>query len=239
MRPQPNSPQAIQSPVISVVVANGDPVASDIASILGRHADIDVIVACDNGKTAAASIQQFVPDIAVLDVGISDLNVFDVLSGIAANRLKTRVVFLVASPAKYDLAGLVGLGAQGILFKDADPDTIFDCVRNVYHGKRWLPAQVNAVLGDEMGRGRGSKPVIRVLTPRQREIALLVCDGLSNKQLGEQLNLTEGTVKVHLHKIYRKLGVQNRTALSTLAIANRASLRSRRGKRSDVIRQMT
>jgi two-component system nitrate/nitrite response regulator NarL len=59
---------------------------------------------------------------------------------------------------------------------------------------------------------------VKALTVRERQIALLVCDGLSNKQLGEQFNLTEGTVKVHLHNIYRKLGLRNRAALSTLVV---------------------
>jgi two-component system nitrate/nitrite response regulator NarL len=59
---------------------------------------------------------------------------------------------------------------------------------------------------------------VKALTVRERQIALLVCDGLSNKQLGEQLDLTEGTVKVHLHKIYRKLGLRNRATLSALVV---------------------
>jgi two-component system nitrate/nitrite response regulator NarL len=76
---------------------------------------------------------------------------------------------------------------------------------------------------------------VKALTVRERQIALLVCDGLSNKQLGEQLNLTEGTVKVHLHKIYRKLGLRNRAALSALVATSRAPLKSRRLKRSEVV----
>jgi two-component system nitrate/nitrite response regulator NarL len=75
---------------------------------------------------------------------------------------------------------------------------------------------------------------VKALTVRERQIALLVCDGLSNKQLGDQLNLTEGTIKVHLHKVYRKLGLRNRAALSALMVTSRASLKSRRLKRSEV-----
>jgi len=82
---------------------------------------------------------------------------------------------------------------------------------------------------------RSRRRAVKALTVRERQIALLVCDGLSNKQLGEQLNLTEGTVKVHLHKIYRKLGLRNRAALSALVATSRAPLKSRRLKRSEVV----
>jgi two-component system nitrate/nitrite response regulator NarL len=75
---------------------------------------------------------------------------------------------------------------------------------------------------------------VKALTVRERQIALLVCEGLSNKQLGEQLDLTEGTVKVHLHKIYRKLGLRYRAALSALVVTSRTPLKSRRLKRSEV-----
>jgi DNA-binding NarL/FixJ family response regulator len=175
----------------------------------------------------------------MLDIVMSDLIVFEVLCSIAADGYKNKVVCLTAARTGHDITAAIAMGAKGIIFKDATPDSIVDCVRDVFHGKNWFPAALlNAAPERETGRRPQGKPLIRALTARQRQIALLVCDGLSNKQLGQQLDLTEGTVKVHLHKIYRKLGVRNRTALSALAMAGRASLKSRRGKRSDVIAQM-
>jgi DNA-binding NarL/FixJ family response regulator len=238
MYPQPANLDRIVSSRISVIVADDNSVPSDVAGILSDHPDIDVVDVCSDGKAALGLIQQFIPDIAMIDVGMSDLNVLDIMSSIAANGLKTKVVCLTASPVGYDLTGAIALGVQGILVKGTAPDSIVDCVRDVFRGKRWLPGHLEAAPKREIGRRRQVKPLIRTLTPRQRQIALLVCDGLSNKQLGAQLNLTEGTIKVHLHKIYRKLGVRNRTALSTLTIASRASLKPRRGKRSNVTSQM-
>jgi RNA polymerase sigma factor (sigma-70 family) len=237
MYPQPANLDRIVSQRISVIVADHNPmVPSYIASILSGRPDVDVVDVCSDGKAALGLIQQFIPDIAIIDVGMSELNVLDIMSSIAANGLKTKVVCLATSLVGYDLTGAIAMGVQGILVKGTAPDNIVDCVRDVFHGKRWL-GQIEAAPERETGH-RPVKPLIRTLTPRQRQIALLVCDGLSNKQLGEQLNLTEGTIKVHLHKIYRKLGVRNRTALSTLTIASRAFLKPRRGKRSNVTGQM-
>ena len=80
-----------------------------------------------------------------------------------------------------------------------------------------------------MERRRHDKHPIRALSERERQIAFLVCDGFSNKQLGVHLNITEGTIKAHLHNIYRKLDVRNRAALSALAMTTRGAL-SRRCK---------
>ena len=213
---------------ISVIIADDHPMMSGgIASVLGAQADIDIIVACNTGKSAAAAIQQFVPDVAVLDIGISDLNVLDVLSNIAADGFKTKVVCLTTVPTGHEITAAVAMGARGIIFKDAAPDSIVNCVRDVFNGKLWFPAAGPDVAPErKIARRPQRGSLIRVLTARQREIALLVCNGVSNKQLGQQLNLTEGTVKVHLHKIYQKLGVRNRAALSALATASRVSRKS-------------
>lgn len=226
MNPQSSSISKSVPRPISVVVA--DPMMSrGIASILGAQMDINIIAACDTGKVATAAIRQFVPDVAVLDIGLSDLDVLEILSDIAAEGLKTKVVCLTAMPTGHEITAAIALGAGGIISTNAAPNSIVDCVRDVFYGKRWIPAAVvDAAPERDIRNRRQGKPLIRALTPRQRQIALLVCDGLSNKQMGQQLNLTEGTVKVHLHKIYRKLGVPNRTALSSLAMASRNSRKS-------------
>ena len=210
---------------ISVIIADDHPTMSgDIATVLGEQTDIDLIVACNTGKSAADAIRQFVPDVAVLDVEISDLNVLDILSSIAADGFKTKVVCLTAAPTGHEITAAVAMGARGIMLKKAARNTIIDCVRDVFHGKHWFPpAQPDIAPKRKIAAGPQGRSNIKALTARQWQIALLVCTGISNKQLGQQLDLTEGTVKMHLHKIYRKLGVRNRAALSALAMASRAS----------------
>jgi two-component system, NarL family, nitrate/nitrite response regulator NarL len=221
---------------ISLIIANGHPnMASDIVRDLGDHTDIDIVLACSSGRIVAAAIKQFVPDVALLDIEISDLNLLDILSRIAADGLKTKVVCLTGSALDGRLTTAIAMGAKGILSKQAAPQNVVDCIRDVFYGENCLPSSFfDAQPEREMRPRRQGKRAVKALTVRERQIALLVCDGLSNKQLGEQLNLTEGTVKVHLHKIYRKLGLRNRAALSALMVTSRVSLKSRRGKRSEV-----
>jgi DNA-binding NarL/FixJ family response regulator len=208
---------------ISVVVADDHPVVlRGITEILRAQPDISVVAACSCGRDATAAIQQFVPDVAVLDIVMPDLNGLDVLSSIERQGLKTRVVILTAVATEDRVLAAMTRGAKGLLFKDAAPDDLVDCVREVAKGKLWFPNDlVGAAREHELGRQTDSKRSIGELTPREQQIALLVSEGLTDNLVAEQLNLAEGTVKSHLHHIYRKLGVPNRTALSVLAITHR------------------
>jgi two-component system, NarL family, nitrate/nitrite response regulator NarL len=211
---------------ISTIIAYTHPIPSGFARLLGEFTNINVVLACSSGRVAAAGIQQYAPDVALLDLEIVDLNLSDILSSIAADGLETKIVCLASSPSDRDLTRAIAMGVKGILLKDAEPDKIVDCVRDVFQGKGSFPDSPSE---RKMERRRRDKHSIRALSERERQIAFLVCDGFSNKQLGVYLNLTEGTIKAHLHNIYRKLDVRNRAALSALAMTTRGAL-SRRGK---------
>jgi DNA-binding NarL/FixJ family response regulator len=111
------------------------------------------------------------------------------------------------------------------MLKDAAPDDLVHCVRQVAAGQQWFPTKiVDAAIEREIGDQAESKRLVEMLTPREREVVASLCKGLSNKKIARQLNLTEGTVKIHLHNIYDKLGVTNRTALTALVIVHRNQL---------------
>jgi two-component system, NarL family, nitrate/nitrite response regulator NarL len=206
---------------ISVVVADDHPVVlRGITEILRAQPDINVVAACGTGRTATDAIQQFAPDVAVLDIVMPDLNGLEILSSIERQGFKTRVVILTGAATEDRVLAAMTRGAKGLLFKDAVPDDLIDCVREVAKGKLWFPNDpVGAAREHETGRQADSKCSIGELSPRERQITLLVSDGLTDKLVAEQLNLAESTVKSHLHNIYKKLDIPNRTALSARARA--------------------
>jgi two-component system nitrate/nitrite response regulator NarL len=210
-------------PPVSVVVADDHPaVLYGIAEILRAQPDISVVAACGAGESATAAIQQFTPDVALLDIIMPDLSGLDVLRGIVKDGIKTRVMLLTAAATDERILAAMTSGAKGLLFKDAAPDNLVDCVREVAKGKLWFPhGLVGAALEREGARRADRECSIKALTPREAQIALLVSEGLSNKLVARQLNIADGTVKVYLHHIYAKLGISNRTALCALATAHR------------------
>jgi two-component system nitrate/nitrite response regulator NarL len=184
-----------------------------------------VVALCEDGIAAAEAIRQSVPDIAVLDISMPGLNGLDVLSRITSDGLATKVIFLSATATDAQILTAITRGAKGIMLKDIAPESLADCVRQVDSGGQWFPADVvDAAMEREMGRRVQSKQLVQTLTPRERQVVVSLCEGNSNKMIARQLNLTEGTVKVHLSNIYNKLGVANRTALTALTIVHRDQL---------------
>ena len=165
---------------ISVVVADDHPVVlRGITEILRSQPDISVVAACNGGRDATAAIQQFAPDVAVLDIVMPDLNGLDVLLSTVRHGFKTRVVILTAVATDDRILAAMIKGAKGLLFKDAAPDNLIDCVREVARGKLWFPNDPVGVPRErETQRQADGKCSIGALTPREGQMALLVSKGL-------------------------------------------------------------
>ena len=211
---------------VSLVLADDHPVVlHGIAAILQSEPEINVAELCADGIAAAKAIRQHVPDVAVLDIKMPGMTGLDVLSTILAEGLSTKVVFLSAAASDAQILTAITRGAKGIILKDVAPESLAQCVRQVAGGGTWFPTDlVDAAMERELGRRVQSARLLEALTVRERQVVVSLCEGNSNKQIARELNLTEGTVKIHLHNIYNKLGVMNRTALTALTIVHRDQL---------------
>ena len=224
-----------QIPTISIVVADDHPVVlHGVADVLRFHPDMNIVAVCSDGATAFDAIRRWSPNVAVLDISMPGMSGLDVLAGIAADGLATKVVLLTATASERQLLRAIAEGVQGIVLKEQALTELVQCVRSVAEGRQWLPLNlVDAALERETRRRSSSHSLVQLLTVREREVSLLVAEGLSNKEVGRRLELSEGTVKIHLHNIYQKLQVNNRTSLAALAIANRDELELPGGHRRE------
>jgi len=153
--------------------------------------------------------------------GLSGLQV---LATAASEGLRTRVLLLTSSMEAHELATAAARGAYGAVPRDASPETLIGYLRQVAAGRKILP-----FLSDEEPRhvqGRRTRngdaqDILSLLTERERQIMQLVSEGLSNKEIGHWLEISDGTIKVHLHNIYQKLSINNRTTLAALAMSRR------------------
>ena len=106
------------------------------------------------------------------------------------------------------------MGVRGILLKQMEPRLLVQCVRKVHAGDQWIERRTARLSLEKMlRREAGALEIASLLTLRESSILKMVAEGLSNKQIGEKLFITEGTVKVHLHNIFKKLQVNSRVAL--------------------------
>jgi two-component system nitrate/nitrite response regulator NarL len=193
---------------VRIVVADDHPVVlGGLITLLNEDKTFKVVATCGNGAEAINAIRALKPDLALLDVNMPALNGLQVQKTLNAENLPTRVCFLAASLTDREIVDAAAQGAFGIILKE------------------WLPA--NFVEGASERQREHHAQIAKVsdlLSPREIEIMLKVAEGFSNKQVGRQLNITEGTVKMHLHSIYQKIQVTNRTSLANFAMAYRDRL---------------
>ena len=133
-------------------------------------------------------------------------------------QVPTRVVILTAGLDEDDVLEAVRCGVRGIVLKDMAPERLVECIRAVHAGGPWLEQQtVSRALDRLVRREAESGAAPGSLTPRERELVRLVAQGLRNKEIARKLDITVGTVKIHLHNVYQKLGVDSRVALTLWA----------------------
>jgi len=202
-----------------VVLADDHPVVlAGVHSLLSTCGEYRILATASDGSQALKLIRELEPDIAVLDMSMPIMTGLQVLESLQSDGLATRVVFLTAAAEDKEVAGAVAAGAWGIMLKATAADELLDCLAAVGKGHRWLPDEITKpAIEREAARQAEDEEYNSVLTAREREIAILVAQGLSNKEISRKTGISEGTVKLHLHNIYRKLKVANRTALATAA----------------------
>jgi DNA-binding NarL/FixJ family response regulator len=204
---------------IRLVLADDHPLLLDaLVRLLEREPDMKLVAQCGDGEAALAAAREHRPDVLLLDLRMPRLCGLEVVRRVAAEGLGVRVVVLAGELGEEELLELVRLGVRGAVPKETAPEALVRCIRAVHAGGQWLEGQaagriVERLLAGEGVNGRHHDG----LTPREAELARLVSRGLRNKEVAARLGISEGTVKIHLHRIYEKLGVTSRVELANHA----------------------
>jgi two-component system, NarL family, nitrate/nitrite response regulator NarL len=204
---------------VSVVIADRHPVfLQGLSNLLGAESDFRIVARCSDGAGCIDAIRLFLPDIGILDFSMPDISGLKILTTLNSENLSTRLIFLTTSVEERDLTALAAAGAYGVLLKDQEPETLMQTVRQVAAGQRVLPFSSSEEAVSRVQTAITEKG-LALLTERERQIMRLVSEGLSNKEIGRRLNVTDGTIKVHLHHVFQKLDISNRTSLAAIAIS--------------------
>ena len=195
-----------------MVVADDHPIYREgIVRAINERPDLDLVGEAADGRQALERVQEFSPQVAVLDIRMPGLDGTQVLSAMRRDGLETEVLFLSAFMEPELAYRTVASGARGYLSKESSRHEVCEAIVTIARGGTALAAEAQAGLAREIQERErtGGRPQ---LTDREQEVLNFVAQGLSAPDIGKQIHLSTTTVKSHLHSLYEKLGVSDRAA---------------------------
>ena len=204
---------------IRIVLADDHPVVRrGLTQFFADEEEMDIIAECSDGESALAAVARHAPDILLVDLRMPGLGGMEVLRKLKDFARPVPTVLLAGNISDDEVMEAMRLGAKGVVLKEMAPSLLVQCIRKVAAGGVWLEKEaVGRALEKMLQNEEALGKVREILTPREIEIVRMVASGLSNREAGEKLFISEGTVKTHLHTIYEKLGIKSRVHLANYA----------------------
>ena len=187
-----------------------------------RH--IEVVASLGDGNEGIRAAMEIQPDIILLDMRMPDPDGLTVLRQLRENGLEMPIVILTTSSDEEDLVESLRTGASGYLLKDMEPDALVQSLREVQSGKTVVAPELAGSLarvvqgGEKEIEKEPEHDLFSELTPRETEILTFLANGQSNKSIARDLGISDGTVKLHVKAILRKLGVHSRVEAAVIAV---------------------
>jgi two-component system nitrate/nitrite response regulator NarL len=192
-----------------------------LEGLLARRG-IRVLAAVGDGREGLRLARELSPDVILLDMRMPELDGMEVLKQLRQSGFRMPIVMLTTSSDERDLVQSLRSGAQGYLLKDMEPDELVLALRDIVAGKTVVapdlaPVLAKVVQGEALPSAAEESPFAE-LTPRESEILALLAEGQSNKVIARNLGISDGTVKLHVKAILRKLGVHSRVEAAVIAV---------------------
>jgi len=198
-----------------VLLADDHPMIRTALDVLLRDTSYELAGIAGTGEAALAELDRLDPEILLLDLQMPGGNGMDVLRHVRSKKTPVKVILLTAAIDDQMLLEARALKVNGMVLKNSDPAYLLECLDSVRHGRTWIDPELTERTAELAKAGKRSAH--RALAPRERQLVDFVRRGLRNREIAEQLGVTEGTVKAYLHAIFEKLGVSSRTELAIRA----------------------
>lgn len=203
-------------PKIKVLVADDHTLMREgLKQIIELEEDIEVVALAIDGEDAIKKSQSFKPDVILLDINMPNLNGIQTLRRLKDIDTNFRVIMLTIHEAREYLLETINIGASGYLLKDLEAENLIKAIRDVHDGKTYIQPSLATYL--IKGEGLSSCARKDKLTKREYEVLSLIADGKNNKEIAEELFISEKTVKNHVSNILKKIEVSDRTQAAIYA----------------------
>ena len=195
-----------------------------IMQLIDSAEEFDIIGEASGGIDGIAQAHALQPDLILLDLNMKDMSGIDVLKALKAADIDSRIIMLTVSDHADDLVAALRAGADGYLLKDMEPEDLLANIRSSAHGSLMLNDKLTAILARVLNEGsRPKNPSEAGLTEQEIKTLDLISTGKSNKLIAHELGITEGTVKVHVKHLLKKLNLKSRVEAALWAVGNNHS----------------
>lgn len=206
----------------SVVIIDDHPLfRKGLMQLLRTTSGFEIVGEAAGGREGLACVLQTQPDLLLLDLNMKDVSGLEVLREVRRTELDTRVVMITVSDAEDDLVTALRAGADGYLLKDMEPESMIAALHAAAAGRIVVSDALTHLMAAALRRDvRPASPAAAGLTDQEQRILERIAEGLSNKLIARDLDIAEGTVKVHVKHILRKLVLRSRVEAAVWAVDN-------------------
>lgn len=199
---------------VSLVIAEPHPMTLlGIQKIIENNSDFEIKALAHDGDEALDAVKMFHPDVLLTELCMPKRSGLQLIQDVVNTSNGTRTVVFTSALIS-EVMKAIDLGVPGLVSKDKDEEYLTKCLRKVSAGEQWLDQDLaTSAVNHLVARKKQNGQIATVLTPRELSVAKMVLEGWPNKRIASKLFLSEGTVKLHLHHIYKKLNITGRMEL--------------------------
>lgn len=200
----------MSTPIRILIVEDHNVVRQGLVALIKTVPDMHVVAEAGDGKQAVELFRKHKPDVTIMDLRLPEMSGVEAITEIRRSFPAARIIVLTTFDGDENIYRALQAGARGYLLKDMFGEELMDAIRTVHAGKTRIPAPVAQRLAERMAGP--------ALTSRELDVLRLIVSGKSNKEIGNDLVISEATVKTHINSILSKLGVTDRTQAATTAL---------------------
>ncbi|MFC1779450.1 LuxR C-terminal-related transcriptional regulator [Thermodesulfobacteriota bacterium] len=204
---------------IKLVAADPHPLSLlGLAQLLKSEPGFELLATCATAEETIKAVWKERPDILIVDINLPDRKGLELINELKNSSLEVIVVILAAAMDEDHTIDALRYGVKGVVLKDMPSHLLLQCLQKVAAGGSWMEKEsIGHAFEKMLHREAGMRRLATILTPRETEVMRCVAGGLRNQQIADKLIVREGTIKIHVHNIYRKLGITNRVDLTHYA----------------------
>ncbi len=207
-------------PIRVMIADDHSLIREGLRQLLEFDGSIKIVGEASNGEECLNKLEEFNPEVLLLDINMPEKNGIDVLKQMKADQSQIRVLILTVHNELEYLISAVDIGVDGYILKDSESSELKKAIRVVRDGESYIQPKLIPAMNNQLINRDADKDKIASLTNRELEVLVQVANGMFNKEIATSLNISERTVKNHISNIFKKIDVSDRTQAAVFAIKN-------------------